>query len=114
MVMVEFACPMPIPAPADTDITPIEPLRLDTTDGVVALIVIDPAPTPALTIPAPETARAFTNVPVELDVVFPLADMETVEATPVFEIVIVLALLANAIPAPATRLTLDELAFNEN
>jgi hypothetical protein len=115
MVSVELACPMPIPAPADTDNAPVEALRLDTTDGVVAEIVIEPAPTPALTIPAPDTTRALFNVPVELLVVLPEADIDTVENTgALFEIVIVLRLDANPIPTPATRDTLSVVPFNVN
>jgi hypothetical protein len=49
------------------------------TEGVLAEIVMLPAPTPADTIPAPEMTRALLYVPVELLVVFPLADNEIVE-----------------------------------
>jgi hypothetical protein len=50
------------------------------TDGVVAEIVIEPAPTPAEIIPAPDTFRTLEKVPVELEVVFPSAvrDMDEV------------------------------------
>lgn len=84
------------------------------TDGVVAEIVIDPAPTPAEMIPAPDTTSALLNVPVDELVVLPEADNEIVEATPVFEIVIVDRFDANPMPAPATRLTDPVLALSEN
>jgi hypothetical protein len=42
-------------------------------------MVMLPAPTPADMIPAPDTTRALLYVPVELDVVFPDADIEMVE-----------------------------------
>jgi hypothetical protein len=71
------------------------------TDGVVAEIVIDPAPTPTLTIPAPEMFRALLNVPVELLVVFPSADIETEEVlTPLMDTVPPVVLIANP---PATE-----------
>ena len=80
---------MPIPAPADTDNCPVEALRLETTDGVLAEIVIDCAPTPTLTIPAPETFSKLLAVPAELTVVFPSAVSETDEVWTLAEIVIV-------------------------
>ena len=43
------------------------------TDGVVTEIVMLPAPTPTLTIPAPDTFNKLENVPDELEVVFPNA-----------------------------------------
>jgi hypothetical protein len=71
------------------------------TEGVVAEIVIDPAPTPTLTIPAPETLSALLNVPVELLVVFPIADIEIEEVlTPLIDTVPPVVL--NASP-PATE-----------
>jgi len=57
MVMVEFAWPIPMPAPALMLKEPLEPFRLVTTEGrgaVLALIVIVPLPAPMLTMPAPE------------------------------------------------------------
>lgn len=85
------------------------------TDGVVAEIEIVPFPTPALIIPIPDTARALLNVPDELEVVFPDADREIVEKTgALFEIVIVLRLLAMLIPAPATSDALPVEALRVN
>lgn len=69
------ACPIPIFAPAEIEIIPLEPLRLVTTDGVVAEIVRLCAPPPTLMIPAPDTLRSPENVPDELTVVFPRAVM---------------------------------------
>ena len=68
-------------------------------------IVTVPAPTPTLTPPAPENTRALLKVPVELDVVFPLADRDTVEKLVtlgvVAEMVMELTLTPTlAIPAP--------------
>ena len=47
------------------------------TEGVLAEIVMLCAPTPTLTIPAPEIFRRLENVPDVLPVVFPNAVMET-------------------------------------
>jgi hypothetical protein len=58
IVMVEAAWPIPIPAPAEMDIAPVEPLRDETTFALAAgagtEIVTLPAPTPTEAIPAPE------------------------------------------------------------
>jgi hypothetical protein len=83
------------------DICPTEALRLDTTDGVVAEIVMLPAPTPALTIPAPDTFKRFENVPVELLVVLPTAVSDTDDVlTPLIDTVPPVVLIANP---PATE-----------
>jgi len=46
------------------------------TEGVVAEIVIDPAPAPTEIIPAPDTFKRFENVPADEFVVFPNAVTE--------------------------------------
>jgi hypothetical protein len=82
IVIVEAACPIPIPAPADMDTLLVVALSVNVAPPpppVAPEIVTVPAPTPTLTPPAPENTKALLNVPVELDVVFPLADIDTVE-----------------------------------
>ena len=101
--------PMPPPATSDTDELEAFKLKLVATAAAGTEIVTDPAPTPTLATPAPENTKALLNVPVLDDVVFPLADSETVEKIgELFEMVIVELLDENAIPPPATKDTDDD------
>lgn len=75
------------------------------TAGVVAEIVMLPAPTPTLIIPAPETFSRLEKVPAELDVVTPRAESEIEEVCTLAEIEIVERFEARPIPAPATSET---------
>ena len=68
---------------------------------MLAEIVIDPAPAPTLTIPAPEILRRLENVPDELPVVFPRAVRETEDVWTEAEIVIVELAWPIPMPAPA-------------
>ena len=77
-------------------------------------IIAKASVTPTLTIPAPEIERALFMVPTLLRVVFPEAFNVIVLAARVFEIVMVLRLLAKSIPAPATKDTLPVEALSEN
>ena len=70
--------------------------------GVVALIVILPAPTPTDTIPAPDTFSSPENVPADDEVVLPSAVSDWLIVCTLAEMVMVDALEANPIPAPAT------------
>lgn len=98
-------------APAEIDRLPFDPLRLVTTEGVVAEMVALPAPTPILIIPAPDRFSKFENVPAELEVVFPNAVRETEDVWTEAEMVIVLAACPIPIPAPAEMLTLFVVAL---
>ena len=69
-------------APAVIVMEPVEPLSADTTLALVAAgteMVTVPAPTPTEAIPAPLNCKAFENVPVLDEVVFPIADIEIEE-----------------------------------
>ena len=128
--MVKLPLPAPmltIPAP-DTAITLLAvPLELDTvrplalreivlkfvTLGVVAEIVMLPAPTPIETMPAPERLRSVLNTPEDDPVVLPSAVIVTVPPPADTEIVIVLLACPMPMPAPAEMETLEELPFRE-
>lgn len=56
--MVEFACPIPIPAPADTDNAPLDALRSDTLANA-----LEEALTVRLNDPAPEALASDTLFP---------------------------------------------------
>lgn len=107
-----------IPAPA----TRLTELELAFNEKLVAAIatgeeiVMVPPDAPTDTAPAPEMLKLLATVSVveAAPRVLPAIVAEIVEnATAVFEIVIVLRLLAKAMPAPATSDTLLEEAFNE-
>lgn len=79
-MIVDAACPMPIPAPAEIDIDPLDPFNEVTTfvaAGAGTEMVTLPLPTPTDAIPAPEKFRRLVNVPEELEVVLPRAVKET-------------------------------------
>ena len=71
------------------------------TEGVVAEIVILPAPAPTLTIPAPDMLSRFENVPDALPVVFPRAVRDTEEVCTEADTVMVELACPIPIPAPA-------------
>ena len=108
---VDAAFPIPIPAPAEIDIAPVEPFKLETTDALAAgagtEIVTDPAPTPTDAMPAPENWRLVPNVPRELEVVLPSADIVPVCRDCDAEIVSVERLEDSETIPDATRLTLE-------
>ena len=106
---------MPIPAPAEIDIAPVEPFSDETTLALAAgagtEIVILPAPTPTDAIPAPEMFNRFENVPAEELVVFPRAVKDTEDVCTLADTVIVDPACPIPIPAPAERDTLLEVPF---
>ena len=115
-MIVDAAFPIPMPAPADTDRAPVEPFRLETTEGVDAEIVIVPPDAPTDAIPAPDKLKLFAIVTVVDAVprVFPVIVAVIVLNWAEFEIVIVDAFEDSEIPGPATRDALPVDPFREN
>lgn len=75
-------------------------------------MVILPAPTPILAIPAPEMFSRLENVPADEEVVLPRAVRLMLEVWTTAEMVMVEALFPMPIPAPAEIETLEDVPFN--
>ena len=114
MVIVDAALPIPIPAPAEMLILPLEPFSDVTTfvaAGAGTEMVTLPFPTPTEAIPAPEKFSKPEKVPAELEVVLPSAVRDCENVCTEAEIVIVDPACPVPMPAPALMLTLDEVPF---
>ena len=94
-MIVEFACPIPIPAPAETDNAPLDPFRDETLfvalDEPLIVKVSDPAPdAEANEILFPPTMATLIAVPV-IEVPPPMKDCVPAAAVAAAEIVTALA-----------------------